>query len=87
MDGQIHTNGYENFWSLLSADFMEPTLASNRFISFRYLDEQMFRYNNRATKEQFIGDGDRFEMVMSQIIGKRLTYKEVTGKEGETRAD
>jgi hypothetical protein len=53
---------------------------------FRYLDEQAWRYNNRATKEQFIGDGDRFRTALSQIVGKRLTFKEVTGKVGERAA-
>jgi hypothetical protein len=48
------------------------------------LDEQSFRYNNRATKDNFVDDGDRFQLALSQIAGKRLTYKEVTGKVGET---
>jgi hypothetical protein len=52
---------------------------------FRYLDEQAWRYNNRATKEQFIGDGDRFRTALAQIVGKRLTFKEVTGKVGKER--
>jgi transposase-like protein len=80
VDGAVHTNTMENFWSLLSADFMEPTLASNRFISFRYLDEQMFRYNNR--KE--LDDRGRFDLAVSQIVGKRLTYADLSGKNYET---
>ncbi len=50
----------------------------------RYLDEQVFRFNNRATKKQQITDADRFNLALSQIVGKRLTYAEVTGKVGET---
>lgn len=51
----------------------------------RYLDEQMSRFNNRATKKHFISDSDRFQMVASQLAGKRLTYQELTGKGMEKR--
>jgi len=47
----------------------------------RYLDEQVFRFNNRATKDNPLNDADRFALVMSQVGGKRLTYKQLTGKE------
>jgi hypothetical protein len=65
-------------------------LGSGTYVSvepfhlFRYLDEQMFRYNYRGSREKNITDADRFGMMLSQIAGKRLTYKEVTGKVGET---
>ncbi len=51
----------------------------------RYADEQAFRYNNRATKDNPLTDADRFALAVSQISGKRLTYAELTGKVGETR--
>lgn len=86
VDGQVHTNGLENFWSLLKRALKGTYISTEPFHLFRYLDEQVFRYNNRATKEQFIGDGDRFRMALSSIVGKRLTYKEVTGKVGERAA-
>jgi hypothetical protein len=44
---------------------------------FRYLDEQMFRYNNRKNMNDF----DRFKLAASQIVGKRLTWNQVTGKQ------
>lgn len=44
----------------------------------------MFRYNNRATEKQNLTDADRFNMVLEQVSGKRLTYAEVTGKVGQT---
>ena len=47
-----------------------------------YLDEQMFRFNNRATKDNPLTDADRFMLAVSQISGKRLTYAELTGKVG-----
>ena len=50
----------------------------------RYVDEQAFRYNNRATKDNPLTDADRFALAVSQIQGKRLTYAELTGKVGET---
>ena len=62
---------------------MEPTFQLNHHL-FRYVDEQVFRYNNRATKDNPMTDADRFSLALSQIAGKRLTYKEVTGKVGET---
>ena len=49
-----------------------------------YVDEQVFRYNNRATKDNPLNDADRFTLAVSQIVGKRLTYAELTGKVGET---
>jgi hypothetical protein len=48
------------------------------------LDEQMFRFNNRATKDNPLTDADRFTLAVSQIVGRRLTYAELTGKVGET---
>ena len=51
----------------------------------RYVDEQVFRYNNRGTKENPLTDADRFDAVLRNLVGKRLTYKELTGKEGEAR--
>jgi len=47
----------------------------------RYVDEQAFRYNNRATKDNPLNDSDRFMYALSKIVGKRLTYSELTGKE------
>jgi hypothetical protein len=52
------------------------------FHLFRYIDEQAFRYNNREDKDDYA----RFKTALSQIVGRRLTYKELIGKEGETEA-
>ena len=46
----------------------------------RYLDEQMFRFNNRATKDNPLDDADRFLLALSQVSNKHLTYAELTGK-------
>jgi transposase-like protein len=80
----VSTNGIENFWSLLKRGLNGTYVSVEPFHLFRYLDEQMFRYNYRGTREHKITDADRFSMMLSQIAGKRLTYKEVTGKVGET---
>jgi transposase-like protein len=82
VDGRIHTNGLENFWSLLKRGLSGTYVAVEPFHLFRYLDEQTFRYNNRATKENKVTDADRFNMAISQIVGKRLTFAQLTGKEG-----
>lgn len=84
VDGRVHTQGIENFWSLLKRQLSGTYIAVEPFHLFRYVDEQVFRYNNRATKDNPMTDADRFSLGLSQIAGKRLTYKEVTGKVGET---
>ena len=76
VDGRVHTNGLENFWSLLKRGLKGTYISVEEFHLFRYLDEQVFRYNYRTLEH----DGLRFEHVASHIIGKRLTYAEVTGK-------
>ena len=82
--GRVHTNGIENFWSLLKRGLSGTYVAVEPFHLFRYVDEQVFRYNNRGTKKQKINDGQRFEIALSQVAGKRLTFAEATGKVGET---
>jgi transposase-like protein len=76
VDGKIHTNGLENFWSLLKRGISGTYVSVEPFHLFRYLDEQSFRYNNRELPT----DGDRFRLAVSQITGKRLTYEQLTGK-------
>lgn len=80
VNGRVHTNGLENFWSLLKRGIGGTYVSVEPFHLFRYLDEQTFRYNNRKN----MSDADRFSAVLSQIAGKRLTFAEVTGKVGET---
>jgi len=81
--GRVHTNGLENFWCLLKRSLKGTYVAVEPFHLERYVDEQAFRYNNRATKDNPLNDGDRFSLAMSQIVGKRLTYDELTGKNQE----
>jgi len=82
--GQVHTQGIDNFWSLLKRGLKGTYVAVEPFHLHRYADEQVFRYNNRATKDNPLNDADRFALAVSQISGKRLTYAELTGKVGET---
>src|SRR5271156_81896 len=84
VSGKVHTNGLENFWSLLKRQLKGTYISVEPFHLFRYLDEQVYRYNNRGSKENPVNDGDRFQQALSQIAGKRLTFAEVTGKVGET---
>ena len=77
---RVHTNGLENFWSLLKRGLNGTYVSVEPFHLFRYLDEQAFRYNNRKN----MSDADRFSLVLSQVSGKRLTYAEVTDRVGET---
>jgi transposase-like protein len=84
--GRVHVNGVENFWSLLKRGLNGTYVAVEPFHLFRYVDEQVFRFNNRATKENPLNDSDRFDAAVRQIVGKRLTYAELTGKDGERQA-
>jgi hypothetical protein len=72
--GNIHTNGLENFWSLLKRGIKGTYVSVEPFHLFRYLDEQVFRFINRKTK-----DVARFIDAVGSIIGKRLTYDKLTG--------
>jgi transposase-like protein len=83
--GRVHVNGMENFWSLLKRGLKGTYVAVEPFHLFRYIDEQVFRYNNRATKENPRNDAGRFALAMSQVAGRRLTYSELTGKDGSPR--
>jgi transposase-like protein len=72
----VHTNSLENFWSLLKRNISGTYVAVEPFHLDRYLAEQCFRFNTCKTHT----DGTRFNKVMSQIVGKKLTYAELTGK-------
>jgi transposase-like protein len=80
--GEVHTNGMENFWSLVKRGLKGTYVSVEPFHLFRYLDEQAFRYNNRVGFE----DKDRFDMAVRQIVGKRLTWEHLTGKTAEAAA-
>jgi transposase-like protein len=73
VEGQVHTNGLENFWSLLKRALKGTYISVEPFHLFRYLDEQAFRFNNRRDMK----DADRFSAVICGIVGRRLTYKEL----------
>jgi transposase-like protein len=79
VDGEIHTNGLENFWSLVKRGLNGTYISVEPFHLFRYLDEQAFRYNNRK-----MNDGERFDIAVRQIVGKRLTWDRLTGKESDS---
>lgn len=88
MDGNVHTNGIENFWSLLKRGVNGTYVSVEPFHLFRYVDKQAFRFNNRkAADGELISDYDRFKTALSQIVGKRLTYKALIGKEPETAGE
>ncbi len=78
--GRVHTNGLENFWSLLKRTIRGTYVSIEPFHLDRYLGEQVFRYNNRAV----LDDSGRFSQAVSQAIGKRLTYAALIGKTSET---
>jgi len=77
VNGHVHVNGIENFWSCLKRTIGGTYVSVEPFHLFRYLDEQMYRYNNRGKE---LTDADRFVGVLHNVGGRRLTYKELTGK-------
>jgi transposase-like protein len=76
VDGAVHTNGLENFWSLLKRALKGTYVSVEPFHLFRYLDEQAYRFNSRKQS-----DGARFLEACASVFGKRLTYTALTGKE------
>ena len=88
VDGTVHTQGIENFWSLLKRQLTGTYVSVEPFHLFRYVDEQAFRFNTR--KNVFggkISDSERFAEAMSRVFGHRLTYSQLTGKEQSPRYD
>ena len=78
--GQVHTQGIENFWSLLKRGLRGTYVAVEPFHLDRYIAEQVFRFNNRATKDNPLTDEDRFALAMAQAVGRRLTYADLLGR-------
>jgi len=74
VNGRVHTNGIENFWSLLKRGLHGTYVSVEPFHLFRYIDERVFTYNRRD-----LDDSGRFEWVLSAVTGRRLTWVEVTG--------
>lgn len=74
VDGKVHTNGLENFWSLLKRCLKGTYVNVEPFHLFRYCDEQTFRFNERKST-----DSERFLGAVPSIVGRRLTYKGLTG--------
>jgi hypothetical protein len=83
VEGNVHTNGMENFWALLKRGLHGTYISVEPFHLFRYIDEQAFRFNNRGP----MNDSQRFSYVMRKIVGKRLTYKGLIGKVQERPAE
>ncbi len=79
VNGKVHTNGIENFWSLLKRGLKGTYVSVEPYHLFRYLDEQVFRFNMREDN-----DLGRFAVVLSRVAGRRLTYAELTGMTAES---
>jgi transposase-like protein len=79
VDGQVHTNGLENFWSLLQRGLKGTYVSVEPFHLFRYVDEQAYRFNNRTET-----DAERFDRVCQMVVGRRVTWDRLTGKTAET---
>ncbi len=80
-DGEVHTNGMENYWSLLKRTIKGTYVSVEPFHLFRYLDEQALRFNTRK-----MSDGGRFNELTRRVVGKRLTYADLIGQRHEQSA-
>jgi hypothetical protein len=78
VEGEVHTNGLENFWSLLKRGLNGTYVSVEPYDLFRYLDEAAYRFNHRT-----FTDGERFDIAVRQIVDRRVTWKRLTGKEME----
>jgi len=85
VNGKVHTNGLENFWSLVKRGLHGTYISVEPFHLFRYLDEQVFRYNNRKDGDDKITDRERFDIALSGVAGKRITYQHLIGRGLETQ--
>ena len=74
--GKVHTNGLENFWSLLKRGIKGTYVSVEPFHLFRYLDEQSFRFNERKDTDQ-----GRFIKAIGGMVGKSLTWAKLTASE------
>jgi transposase-like protein len=72
VEGRVHTNGIENFWSLFKRIIYGTHHSVEPFHLDRYLDEATYRFNSRKTT-----DAARFVDAMRRTQGKRLTYKQL----------
>jgi transposase-like protein len=71
-DGSLAcTNTAESFFSLIKRGVMGSFHSVSREHLHRYADEFAFRWNNRG-----ITDGQRMEVAIEQVSGKRLTYRQ-----------
>jgi len=75
--GEVHTNGLENFWSLFKRMLKGTYVSVAPFHLQRYVDEEVCRYNARKGK-----DGDRFAAAMSRVVGRRVTWRQLTAQDG-----
>jgi transposase-like protein len=77
VDGQVHTNGLENFWALFKRCIKGTHVSVEPFHLAAYVDSEAFRFNNRETN-----DGGRFTRALGGLTGRRLTYKQLIASEG-----
>jgi transposase-like protein len=78
--GRVHTNGIENFWSLLKRGLGGTYVSVSPAHLERYVNEQVFRFNHRKDKNGKLNDGERFAAILKDVGGRKLTYAELTGR-------
>jgi hypothetical protein len=74
VNGAVHTNGLENFWSLFKRAIKGTYVSIEPFHLNAYVVEETFRFNERKDR-----DGRRFRKMLGSVTGKRIKYKELIG--------
>jgi hypothetical protein len=87
VQGKVHTNTIENYWSLVKRGLHGTYVSVEPFHLFRYLDEQSFRFNNRKVGDEKVTDRERFDLALSGVVGKRITYEQLIGRGIATQAN
>lgn len=76
-DRTIHTNTIEGYFSVFKRGMKGVYQHCGKKHLHRYLAEFDFRYTHRAAKG--VNDGERSRIVLANVVGKRLTYRDSWG--------
>ena len=81
VNGNVHTNTIENFWSCLKRTIHGTYICPKTFHMEAYVDEQAWRFNHREQP-----DGARLNAALEGVEGRRITYKQLKTRNAILRA-
>jgi transposase-like protein len=80
--GDVSCNSIDNVWSVMKRAYHGSHIHYSHQHAHRYVAETEFKMNHREYK-----DGARFAIAVSQVSGKRLTYRELVQGALQTMAE